>query len=124
MADPATILVVDDEALLVRLIARLLEKAGHTVLTASDADEAVQVFQEARGSIGGLVVDLSIPPEGAEKLALTLLETSPGLGIVLMSGAPPDRSLENLLSNHGGDYVPKPFAPEALLAAVTRSLSR
>jgi two-component system, cell cycle sensor histidine kinase and response regulator CckA len=81
-----TILLADDEASLRALGARMLERLGFEVVTASDGREAVEIYAARRGEISVVILDLTMPYlNGAEAFA-TLLRMDPGVRVILASG--------------------------------------
>jgi two-component system cell cycle sensor histidine kinase/response regulator CckA len=118
----ATILVVDDESALLRLLARVLEKAGHTVLTAMDGAEAISVFDEHCDLIDVVILDVNIPPQGIHEVFVHMIEVRSDLAPILSSGDVLDSNLRDELEAHGGTFLRKPFVPKALLSVVTRTL--
>jgi two-component system C4-dicarboxylate transport response regulator DctD len=117
---PRAVLVADDEAILQRLVARVLERAGFEVVTVADGAAAVAVFEREPHRFGAVVLDVGMPRGGAEALR-AILERRADVPIVLTSGSDPDPSLRALLAARSGIFLAKPFAPDALLAAVRRA---
>ena len=120
MAD--VVLVAEDEAVLQRLMARVLEGAGFEVVTVGSGDVALEALEANPGRFVAVVLDAGIAPRGAEPVLRHLLDVGGGLRVVLCSGADIDPELRDLLEEVGGDFLPKPFAPDALLAAVRASV--
>jgi DNA-binding NtrC family response regulator len=118
------VLVADDDPQLLRLIARLLERGGFAVASAIDGREALRHFRAEPGSIGVVVLDAAIAPGGAAPLLAEMAQLEPGLGVVFTSGDSLTGEQRALLVEHGGVFLRKPFAPEALLRAVEDSQVR
>lgn len=114
----ARILVADDEAILQRLIRRVLERAGFDTVVVGDGDAALEALGTERGRFAAVVLDVTMPPYGGEATLERMLELRPDLPVVLVSGAEMERSLAERLDACGGRFLPKPFAPDALLDAV------
>ncbi|HVP31417.1 MAG TPA: response regulator [Myxococcota bacterium] len=121
----ATILVADDEPMLLRLVERILTVNGFRVFTASDGEKAVAQLQAAEDTapVQAVVLDLAMPPEGGAKALDRLLALRPQLGVVVTSGVQPEPGLRALLEARGGVFLQKPFAPDALLHAVENALA-
>lgn len=117
-----TILVADDEPLLLQLLQRVLALHGYTVIEAADGDSAVACLASA--PVAGVVLDVTMPPGGGEVTLGRMLGVRPDLCVVLTSGAPPGAALRETLRKQGGVYLAKPFAPQALLAALRTALQR
>lgn len=119
MSAQRSILVVDDDPQLLRLMARLLEKAGHVVQTAASAADALACFEDAPPGFELAILDVNLAAGGgAEALLPELRARVPQLEVVLISGDALPRSLEQALAEQGGRFLRKPFAPPALLALV------
>ena len=69
-----TILVVDDNADIQGFAKIFLEKAGYAVVTASDGEEGIRVYQEHRSSIILMLTDIAMPKIGGLELADRVLE--------------------------------------------------
>jgi CheY-like chemotaxis protein len=110
-------LVADDEAILQRLVARVLERAGFEVVAVGDGEAAVAAFAREPERFGAVVLDVGMPRGGAEALRAILAQRD-DVPIVLTSGSDPDPALRSLLAARSGIFLAKPFAPDALLAAV------
>ena len=112
------VLVAEDEAILQRLMTRVLESGGFEGVTIGSGDAALEALEENPGRFVAVVLDAGIAPRGAEPVLRHLLEAGGGPRVVLSSGADIDPALRDLLEEVGGDFVPKPFPPDALLSAV------
>ena len=114
ISDPV-ILVVDDEPLVCRVTVRVLTDAGFRVLEAHDGEEALGLLT-AVGVLALVVSDLTMPGMTGLELEATVRERWPTVPVLLVSGKdrPP--------TGHSGHFLPKPFSPNALLAAVHRLL--
>ncbi|MGI9589951.1 MAG: response regulator [Myxococcota bacterium] len=113
------VLVIDDEPVVQKLLARILERHGMTVAIAADGAAGLDAI--ARGAFRVAFVDATIPPDGCIPLMHALAALDPRPAIVLVSGAPLDAAQEALLESVGGAYVAKPFGPQALLEAAARA---
>src|SRR5581483_3325254 len=105
---PETVLVVDDNPAIRRLLQRALENVGYDVVTASDGVEAKAAAVQA-GSIRALVTDLVMPRMGGSELAEHLVAENAGLVVVYMSAYSDRGRIYN--SPGGWAYLQKPFAP-------------
>lgn len=80
----ACILVADDDEFTLELIALWLDQAGHTVVTASDGNEAADRIEQ--GDIGFLVTDLFMPNKEGTELIMEIRQSHPDIGILAISG--------------------------------------
>jgi len=114
----ATILLVEDESAVRRLAQRILEGAGHEVLSASDGLEGQALAASCDGVIDILIADIVMPRSGGVELAHTLAPLRPQMHIVLMSGYAADAFGPGRMLSKGFRFLPKPFGPAELLAIV------
>ena len=120
MSEPVTLLIVDDEPQLLRLLVRFFEKPGCRIFTASDAQEAWTVFEAHRDEIDAVLLDVVIPPNGVDPLLSRMLGLREDVGVVLASGAELDEALRERLDALGGVFLLKPFSPDAAHEAIAR----
>jgi CheY-like chemotaxis protein len=81
-----TVLVVEDDATVRDMVARILREAGYSVLTAPNGREALQTSEQYGGDIQLLLTDVVMPQMGGRQLAERLHESRPGLQVLFMSG--------------------------------------
>ena len=114
-----TILVADDEEMLLRLVDNVLRRAGFRVLTATTSTEALEAFSEDPAAIDTVLIDAGMPPSGAAEVLRSMLALRSGVGVVVSSGASPSEELQELLAGCGGHFLSKPFDPETLISVVS-----
>ena len=113
-----SVLVVDDEEILLSLLTRLLERSGCRVTCARDGDEAQRLFRADPSRFDVAILDLGVPPRGALAALRALRALRPDLGVVLMSGSGPDEPVRAELRDRRSAFVAKPFAPADLARAL------
>jgi two-component system, cell cycle sensor histidine kinase and response regulator CckA len=114
-----TILVVEDNPVVMKPVVMMLQHAGFNVLSASGAQEAIQVESEFAEIIHLLLSDVMMPGMAGPVLAKQLQQKRPHMRVVLMSGFT-DGAV--LLLNHGWHFIAKPFQANALLNRVNDAL--
>jgi len=115
-----TILVVDDEPYIRKLVSLVLTKKGYTVLLAKDGPEALSLCEQHRGPIRVALLDLLMPGMNGLELWQKLLPLRPGLRVLFMSDS---TIVQGAFGDHGGlDFLPKPFTAEALTARLRELL--
>jgi len=112
----ARILVVDDEPVVLSLVASALERAGHQVASASGALQALE-FVRSQGPFDLVVTDVVMPGMCGTELANEIRRLAPASAILLMSGCVPATQVPS-----GTPFIGKPFAMRNLLRAVDRAL--
>jgi two-component system cell cycle sensor histidine kinase/response regulator CckA len=111
----AAVLVVDDEVPLLRLMSRVLEKAGHRVLTAVSGDHALEIIRHNIDEIDAVVLDVIIPPRGVSEVLHAVYAARPDIAIVLASGDLLNLEVEEEMNARGGLFLRKPFVPKLLV---------
>lgn len=117
-----TVLLVEDEAQVRKLVQGILSKAGYRVIEARNGSEAMAISNE-HPNIQLLVTDVVMPVMSGPELAGKLLRSRPDLKVLFMSGY-----TGKALGNHGvldpsAHFVPKPVTPDSLLGKVREALT-
>jgi two-component system, cell cycle sensor histidine kinase and response regulator CckA len=113
-----TVMVVEDEASVLRLVCRLLESDGCTVLSAQDADEALLLARQHQGPIHLLLTDVVMPGTNGVALAAQFTDERPGTPVLFMSGYADDAVVQREIIDVGRAFLQKPFAPDRLTGRV------
>ena len=120
----ATILVVDDDALVRRALGTALERAGHVVLTAENGLEGARLTREE--AIDLAVVDIHMPEMDGLELLVQLRATAPALPVIVMSGGDQTRDLallEDVKLLGATAALAKPFSLDELYTVVAAALA-
>lgn len=117
---PKTILLVDDQADVRRILRRMLSSLGYTVLAAAGGDEALSLECNHQGGIDVLITDLEMPGMDGRHLAAELRRRRPAIGVLFLSGQPDDLSPDIRGNGDESDFLLKPCTMNEL----SRSLSR
>jgi CheY-like chemotaxis protein len=117
-----TILLVDDEEFVSELGARILRKAGYTVLTAEDGQEALNLFKNERSRISLVILDLIMPKMGGKDCLKGLLAIDPKLKVLVASGLSGNASTTDSIEMGAKGFVSKPFRIKELLGQVRKIL--
>ena len=116
-----TILVVDDDAKIVRLVRAYLEREGFRVLTAGDGLQALERFRERRPDL--IVLDLMLPElDGLEVCRAVRAESN--VPILMLSARSSLADRIHGLDEGADDYLPKPFSPAELVVRAKAILRR
>lgn len=119
---PGTILLVEDEEPVRKLVLKVLEGAGYQVLSAASAEEGRRLAEAHDGPLDLLLTDVLLPGMDGPTLARTLTATRPGLRIIFMSGYVGE-SFDEEAIRAAEDFIPKPFSLRSMLEAVKRVLA-
>ncbi|HEU4673915.1 MAG TPA: response regulator transcription factor [Candidatus Limnocylindrales bacterium] len=118
---PRPILVVDDDAKIVRLVRMYLERAGHRVLEATDGRSALAAIALEQPAL--VVLDLMLPEVDGLAVIRAVRRTDRTPIVVLSARGTADDRVTGLAAG-ADDYVPKPFSPAELVLRVQRVLER
>jgi PAS domain S-box-containing protein len=114
----STILVVEDEPYILKVIKEVLEQKGFTVLTAIDAENAFRIAGMYRGELDLLVTDIVLPKMNGVQLVERLHEEHPELKALFMSGYAPETGEHHRRIEEGVDFIQKPFTISDFLRIV------
>ena len=117
-AGSITVLVADDNEVAQRLCRRVLEKAGHKVLTASDGLEAVTLA--LANSLDMILMDVAMPGMDGLEAMRQIKAQKPGMAIVIASAHSMASDRERFLAAGADDVLSKPFRLTDLTAVVER----
>jgi len=118
VAGTETVLVAEDDPLLLPLATELLTKLGYRVLQAQNSAAAIAVAHTHPGEIHLLVSDVVMPGGGGFQLAQQLLADRPTLRVLYMSGYTDEAVVRHGLLERGLNYLQKPFTPAVLARRV------
>lgn len=119
-----TILVVEDDDDVLKVIRTILEGAGYSVVTASDGIEAVNRFKAAKDSIRLVVMDVIMPRKNGKEAYDEITVIAPGTPVIFTSGYTEDIINNGVIFDEGLDFISKPLTSGALLRKVREVLDR
>ncbi|MBI4962356.1 MAG: PAS domain S-box protein [Desulfomonile tiedjei] len=117
-----TILLVDDEEVLRDLGERILTQAGYAVITASNGEEALGLFNEKKDRIALVILDLFMPTLGGKECLKKLVKIDPQVRILVASGYSGDASVRESFDLGARGFVSKPCGFKELLQEVRKAL--
>ena len=113
-----TILVVEDDPLIRKLAARVLERLGYTVLQAENGFFAMEVVRCHPGEIMLLLSDVVMPLMNGQALAERLLAARPGLKVLYVSGYTDNLLVQREVEDRSVAFLQKPYTPSSLAQKV------
>ncbi len=119
-----TILLAEDDGMVRELGARVLRRAGYTVLCAANGSEAVALFREHMDTVAMAILDVIMPEMTGREAYECMRELRPDLKVLFASGYSEDSIDTNFVLQAGLTLLQKPFAPKALLGAVRAMLGQ
>ena len=103
-----TVLLVDDEDIILEVEKELLETLGYVVLTARDGKEAVEVYKKEWGNIDLVLMDMVMPNMGGGEAYDRMKEINPRVKVLLSSGYSIDREAKEILARDCDGFIQKP----------------
>jgi DNA-binding NtrC family response regulator len=116
------ILLVDDEKLLLELLAELLIQFGYTPLLAENGERALEVLKAEAGRIDMVVLDLNMPGMGGLRCLQEMLGMDPGLKVLISSGYAASRKVNEALKSGAAGFVAKPYNHAHILEKIREIL--
>ncbi len=115
------ILVVDDEKSLLEVVSYALKEAGYKVATASDAQEAEDLFRQFEPQL--MILDIRLPDQSGFELC-RLIRSNSDIPVIILSAKSEEVDKVLGLELGADDYVTKPFSPRELVSRVRAHLRR
>ncbi len=119
-----TILLVDDEALVIDVGVQLLEKLGYTVFEAQSGRDAIRIFIERNRTIDMLILDMVMPGMGGGEVYDQIKRIDPKVKVLLSSGYSIDGQATEILNRGCEGFIQKPFNMEDLSKKIREVLNR
>lgn len=109
-----TILVVDDEEMILEVGKKMLEKMSHNVIATSSGKEAIKLFEAERHQIDLVVLDMIMPEMGGKETYERIREIDPDVKILIASGYAQDENTAEILKRGSSGFIQKPFTMKEL----------
>jgi len=120
----ATILLVEDEADVRKVVSRMLAAYGYTVVQAEGPREAMAIFEDRGERIDLLLTDVIMPVMNGRELSEKISRLKPGIRTLFMSGFTAGVIDDTGILPEGVNFLQKPFAPDALVTRIARILAQ
>jgi two-component system, cell cycle sensor histidine kinase and response regulator CckA len=119
-----TILLVEDEAAVRSVAARVLGNQGYTVLQAANGEEALEQLDDYEGKIDLVLTDVVMPDMGGPELTSRIRDRRPDVKVLFMSGYAEGDKLQERIVDGEHPFLQKPFSAESLTLRVREVLDR
>jgi len=117
-----TVLVVEDEPVLLKMAKAMLEKLGYRVLTAGTPGDAIGLALSPVNHIDLVITDVILPEMNGRELAAQLEHLNPGIHILFMSGYTADVIAHRGVLDDGVNFIQKPYSMKDLAVKVRNGL--
>ena len=118
-----TVLLVDDEAMIIEVGSRMLEKMGYVVLTAIGGKQALELLKKHGHGIDLVILDMIMPEMSGSETFNRLKDLEPDVRVLLSSGYSVDGQAAEILQRGCEGFIQKPFDLETLSAKVREVLN-
>lgn len=122
--DKPCILIVDDEAKIVRALGDYFKANRFEVIAAYDGEEAVNIYYDNINSVDIIILDVMMPKLNGFDVLKTLREDAQLVPIIMLTAKSEEYDQIKGLTFGADDYIPKPISPTLLLARTEAVLRR
>jgi CheY-like chemotaxis protein len=122
VAGQHTILIVEDELLLLDLLKEMLEGEGYRVITATDGVEAVNLYRAEQEKVSLVLSDMGLPNMGGWEVLRQLKEINPTVKVILSSGFMDTKVRQDMLKSGAKDFIQKPYTPDKVIQQIRTSI--
>jgi len=119
-----TLLVVEDDESVAKLLRFALQNAGYRVLEARNGEEAIALVESKENAVELLLTDIVMPGISGWELSQRLAKTRPNLRYLFMSGYTDNAVVQRGMLDAGVPFLQKPFTPTSLVEKVRLVLDR
>ena len=104
-----TLLLVDDENMILGVGSEMLKELGYVVLIARNGKEAVEIYRTNQGKINMVILDMIMPGMGGGETYDKIKEINPNIKVLLTSGYDIDGEATEILGRGCTGFIQKPF---------------
>jgi len=109
-----TILVIEDEEMVMDVLRAILERLGYRILSAGKGLEAVDITRTFDGQIDLALLDIKLPDMSGDKVYPLIMKARPALKVIVCSGYAIDVPARAILDAGAEAFIQKPFSLETL----------
>ncbi|HAS82761.1 MAG TPA: hypothetical protein DCS43_08850 [Verrucomicrobia bacterium] len=117
-----TIMLVEDEPAILKMITGMLEALGYTVVASGDPVAALELARTYQGKLDLLLTDVIMPGMNGKALAMAVTDLHPGIGLIFMSGYTANIIAPHGVLDEGVHFIQKPFFMHDLSARIRDAL--
>jgi len=121
-AENSSILIIDDELLIVKTASEILKNYGFDVLFSLNGFDGLKLYEQNRNEIDLVVIDMDMPKMDGRELYYKLKELNKDIKIIVSSGYRDDKRVLELIENEKVGFIPKPYSMKLFLEEVIKKL--
>ena len=119
-----TILLIDDEDIVIDIGGQILERLGYRAVTARSGKEAIEIYRANKNKINMVILDVIMPDMGGGETYDRLKKINPDIKVLLSSGYSIDGQASEIMSRGCNGFIQKPFNMEQLSMKIREILSK
>ena len=116
-----TILLIDDEEMVINISEMMLKELGYKVLKAHNGHEGLQLFKTNKSKIDRIISDLEMPKMNGKEVLDKLREIEPQIKVMLSSGALTDTDEQNVVNEGFNGFLKKPYSMTTLFEKMSEA---
>ncbi len=124
MKGSGTILIVDDEEMVLDVGVRVLKKLGYTVLESNNGRHTVELYAKVQDKIDLVILDIVMPDMSGGDVYDRLKEINPDVKVLLASGYSIDDQAREIMERGCDDFIQKPFSLKSMSEKISGILSK
>ena len=121
--DDNTILLIDDEEMVLDVGSQLLSRLGYSVLTATSGSEAINIYELHRDHVQLIILDLCMPDMDGKQTYLYLKGLNPAIKVLLTTGLSMDGPAREMMACGCDGFIQKPYRMSELSTKVHEVLN-
>jgi two-component system, cell cycle sensor histidine kinase and response regulator CckA len=118
-----TILVIDDEELLIKICEMMLKRLGHYVFKAYSGSDGIKIFEANKNKIDLIISDMNMPEMNGQEVIDRLRKIDRNVKVLLSSGALLDSDEKEVIKRGFNGFIKKPFKLNTLSKKMTEIIN-
>ena len=119
-----TVLLIDDEEMILDVSAKMLEELGYKVITATGGREGLLAYEQNKDRIDLVILDMIMPEFGGREVFDTMIRINPSVRVLLSSGYSLDSQAKEIMQRGCKGFIQKPFTMTALSKKIREILDK
>jgi CheY-like chemotaxis protein len=119
-----TVLLIDDEEMILDVSAKMLEGLGYQVITASGGRNGLLAYEKDKGRIDLVILDMIMPEFGGRESFDTMIRVNPSVKVLLSSGYSLDSQAKEIMQRGCKGFIQKPFTMTELSKKIREILDK
>jgi len=121
-ADNKTILIIDDELLIVKTASEILKNFSFNVMFSLNGNDGLKLYKQNLDDISLVIIDMDMPKMDGREVFYKLKELNSFIKVIVSSGYRDDKRVLELISKNGVGFIPKPYSMKLFLKEIVKSL--